>query len=86
MRLVSVKDTRESLLSTIRALLEMTEACGCTKAEAAAARAKAFDLMERYRLTIKDLICSAEPHNPVKTRGLGSPDRADAVIVLPSAP
>jgi hypothetical protein len=47
--------TKESAHSTIRALLQMTEARGCTRAEAAAARAKAFELMEKYGIGLEDL-------------------------------
>ena len=47
--------TREGLLTTIRALLEMTERRGCTKAEAAAARSKAVNLMRKYDISVEDL-------------------------------
>jgi hypothetical protein len=47
--------TKESALSTVRALLQMTEARGCTRAEAAAARAKAFELIEKYGIGLEDL-------------------------------
>jgi hypothetical protein len=61
--------TREGLLNTIRALLEMTVARGCTKPEAALARSKALELMEKYGITLRDL--SGPP--PVE-RGLISPE------------
>lgn len=47
--------TKEGLLSTIRALLDMTESRGCTKAEAAAARDKALNLMRKYEVSVEDL-------------------------------
>src|SRR6476660_1258625 len=47
--------TRESLLNTVRALLEMTEARGCTAPEAALARSKAIELIEKYGITLRDL-------------------------------
>jgi hypothetical protein len=50
---------REGLLSTIRALMEMTEARGCTKAEAAIASAKARQLMEKHGISLKALALSA---------------------------
>jgi hypothetical protein len=50
---------REGLLSTIRALMEMTEARGCTKAEAAIASAKARQLMEKHGISLKVLAASA---------------------------
>jgi hypothetical protein len=46
---------REGLLSTIRALMEMTEARGCTRAEAAIARAKARQLMDKHGVSLKEL-------------------------------
>ena len=53
--------TRESLLSTIRALLEMTEARGCTKAEAGTARAKAFELIDKHGVSLNDLLSIPSP-------------------------
>jgi hypothetical protein len=53
--------SRESLLSTIRSLLEMTEARGCTKPEASAASSKAFELMYKYGISLKDLSTPATP-------------------------
>jgi hypothetical protein len=50
-----VKPTKEGLHSTIRALLEMTESRGCTKAEAALARGKALNLMRKYGVSVEDL-------------------------------
>jgi Protein of unknown function (DUF2786) len=50
---------REGLLSTIRALMEMTEARGCTKAEAAIASAKALQLMDKHSVSLKELAPSA---------------------------
>jgi hypothetical protein len=50
--------TKQRLISTVRALLEKTEARGCTMAEAAAARAKAFELMNNYGLSLNDLLSS----------------------------
>jgi hypothetical protein len=50
-----VTPAKEGLLSTIRALLEMTESRGCTKAEAVAARGKALNLMRKYGVTVEDL-------------------------------
>jgi Protein of unknown function (DUF2786) len=50
---------RERLLSTIRALMEMTEARGCTRAEAAIASAKARQLMDKHGVGLKDLAPSA---------------------------
>ncbi len=47
--------TREGLLNTIRALLEMTVARGCTEPEAALARSKALELIEKYGITLRDL-------------------------------
>jgi hypothetical protein len=47
--------TRESLLNTVRALLEMTEARGCTAPEAALARSKAVELIGKYGITLRDL-------------------------------
>lgn len=46
---------RDGLLSTIRALLQMTEARGCTKAEAAIASAKAKQLMDKHGVRLKAL-------------------------------
>jgi hypothetical protein len=48
--------SREGWLSTIRAISEMTEANGCTKAEAATARVKAFELMYKKRIGMRDLM------------------------------
>jgi hypothetical protein len=53
--------TKERLLSTIRALLEMTEARGCTKAEAAAASTKALELMCKYGISLNDLTAPVPP-------------------------
>jgi len=50
-----VTPTKEGLLSTIRALLEMTESRGCTKAEAAVARGKALKLMRKFGVSVEDL-------------------------------
>ena len=47
--------TKESLLTKIRTLLEMTESRGCTEAEAALARAKALNLMCKYGISLEDL-------------------------------
>jgi hypothetical protein len=74
--------TRESLLSTIRALLEMTEARGCTEAEAALAEAKALDLMVKYGVSLNDLVSnpchpsqtSATPQAPVTPELWQEPD------------
>jgi hypothetical protein len=52
--------SREGWLSTIRAISEMTEANGCTKAEAATARVKAFELMYRKGISVRDL-CGPDP-------------------------
>jgi hypothetical protein len=46
----------ERSLATIRHLLEMTESRGCTQAEAAVARAKAFSLMDTHGISLKDLV------------------------------
>ena len=48
--------SREGWLSTIRAISEMTEAHGCTKAEAATARVKAFELMYKKGIGMRDLM------------------------------
>ena len=48
--------SREGWLSTIRAISEMTEANGCTKAEAATARVKAFELMHKKGISMRDLM------------------------------
>ena len=48
--------SREGWLSTIRAISEMTEANGCTKAEAATARVKAFELMYKKGIGMRDLM------------------------------
>jgi hypothetical protein len=50
---------REALLSTIRALMEMTEARGCTRAEAAIASAKARQLMDKHGISLKEFLVSA---------------------------
>ena len=62
---------REGLLSTIRALMEMTEARGCTKAEAAIASAKARQLMEKHGISLKALMATASitaAHAPAEPR------------------
>jgi hypothetical protein len=61
--------SRESLLSTIRSLLEMTEARGCTKPEAFAASSKAFELMYKYGINLKDL---AIPDTPSAACGVAA--------------
>jgi hypothetical protein len=48
--------SREGWLSTIRAISEMTEAHGCTKAEAVTARVKAFELMYKKGISMRDLM------------------------------
>jgi hypothetical protein len=48
--------SREGWLSTIRAISEMTEAHGCTKAEAITARVKAFELMYKKGISMRDLM------------------------------
>jgi hypothetical protein len=48
--------SREDWLSTIRAISEMTEVKGCTKAEAATARVKAFELMYKKGIGMRDLM------------------------------
>jgi hypothetical protein len=53
--------SREGWLSTIRAISEMTEAHGCTKAEAATARVKAFELMCKKGIAMRDLMAPALP-------------------------
>jgi hypothetical protein len=67
--------TRESLLSTVRALLEMTEAHGCTKAEAAVASAKAFELMYKHGVSLKELTLQA-PSRPMLATPAPAPTRA----------
>ena len=62
--------SRESLLSTVRSLLEMTEARGCTKPEAFAASSKAFELMYKYGINLKDL---ATPPTPPNACGVPAP-------------
>ena len=60
--------SKEGWLSTIRAISEMTEARGCTKAEAATARVKAFELMYKKGITMRDLMGSVSvlvPQAPV---------------------
>ena len=63
--------SREGWLSTIRAISEMTEAHGCTKAEAVTARVKAFELMYKKGISMRDLMAPvsigvppAEPFDP----------------------
>ena len=63
--------SREGWLSTIRAISEMTEAHGCTKAEAVTARVKAFELMYKKGISMRDLMAPvsiafppAEPCDP----------------------
>src|SRR5208282_450406 len=56
--------SREGWLSTIRAISEMTEARGCTKAEAATARVKAFELMYKKGITTRDLMAPVFPLVP----------------------
>jgi hypothetical protein len=63
--------SREGWLSTIRAISEMTEAHGCTKAEAVTARVKAFELMYKKGISMRDLMApvsivvpQAEPRDP----------------------
>jgi hypothetical protein len=51
-----MNQSRERSLSTIRCLLEMTESRGCTKAEAAVARAKALALMDAHGISLKELV------------------------------
>ena len=48
--------SREGWLSTIRAISEMTEAHGCTRAEAVTARVKAFELMYKKGISMRDLM------------------------------
>jgi Protein of unknown function (DUF2786) len=54
-----MRPAREGLLSTIRALMQMTESRGCTGAEAAIASAKARQLMNKHDVTLKELLSSA---------------------------
>src|ERR1700727_2470187 len=66
-----MRPAREGLLSTIRALMEMTESRGCTGAEAAIASAKARQLMDKHDVTLKELLSSAgtvEAHPPTEPR------------------
>jgi hypothetical protein len=66
-----MRPAREGLLSTIRALMEMTESRGCTGAEAAIASAKARQLMDKHDVTLKELLSSAgtmEAHSPTEPR------------------
>jgi hypothetical protein len=53
--------SREGWLSTIRAISEMTEVNGCTKAEAATAQVKAFELMHKKGIGMRDLIAPVSP-------------------------
>jgi hypothetical protein len=66
--------TKEGLLSTIRALLEMTEARGCTKAEAAVARNKALNLMRKYGVSVEDLATRSSPVAPPKVAPSTTPE------------
>jgi hypothetical protein len=66
-----MRPAREGLLSTIRALMEMTESRGCTGAEAAIASAKARQLMDKHDVTLKELLSSAGTmgvHAPAEPR------------------
>jgi hypothetical protein len=66
-----MRPAREGLLSTIRALMEMTEARGCTRAEAAIASAKARQLMDKHGVSSKELALSAGitgAHAPAEPR------------------
>lgn len=56
--------SREGLLSAIRAMSEMTEARGCTQAEAKTARVKAFELMYKHRINMRDLMTPRYPTVP----------------------
>jgi hypothetical protein len=66
-----MRPAREGLLTTIRALMEMTESRGCTKAEAAIANAKARQLIDKHDVTLEELATSVgtvEAHAPTEPR------------------
>jgi hypothetical protein len=70
-----MNQSRERSLCTIRRLLEMTESRGCTKAEAAVARAKAFALMDAHGISLKELVSqpSTPPPSPASSRPTPTP-------------
>lgn len=60
---------RESVLAKLRALMAKTVEAGCTEAEAAAAAAKADELLEKYEIDLNEVALQKQPFTQSEVDG-----------------